>query len=159
MVLGADARRQRRRLVGGDAEPVHAGVDMQRRAAAPLVGGDEGVPFGQLQQAADHRPRVDVGKGGARARHQAVEHVERRLGRRRACAPRLVEIGDEEGLAAGAAERLGDRLDAAAVAVGLDDGGTFRRQRAVIERAPVVGKRGEIDRQHAAGFRFRRAGG
>ena len=38
VVFGADARRQRGGLVDRDAEPVHAGVDMQRGAAAPLVG-------------------------------------------------------------------------------------------------------------------------
>jgi hypothetical protein len=159
VVLRADARRQRRRFVGGDAEPVHAGVDVQRRAAVPLAGGDKSVPFGQFEQVPDHRPRTDVGEGGPGAGHQAVQDVEGRVRGGCARAPRLVEIGDEECPAAGADERLGDRPKPAAIAVGLDHRRAFRRQRAVAENAPVLGERREIDREHAAGFGGCRAGG
>ena len=37
VVLGADARRERGRFVHRNAEPVHAGVDMQRGAAVPIA--------------------------------------------------------------------------------------------------------------------------
>ena len=130
VVLGANARGERRRLVRGNAEPVHAGVDMQRRAAVPALRRAEGVPFGQFDQAADHRPRIDLGVAGGGAGQQAVEHVDRRLRHDRAQAARFGEIGHEEGLAAGAREPMRDRLEAAAIAVGLDDGGAFRRQSA-----------------------------
>ena len=92
VIFRADARRERRRFFGGNAEPVHAGVDMQRRAAVPLVGRAERVPLGELDQAADHRPRADVGEGRRRARQQTVEHVDRGVRRDGAHAPRLAEM-------------------------------------------------------------------
>ena len=97
--------------------------------------------------------------GCRRARQQAVEHIDRRLGRDRAHAPRLGQIGDEEGLAAGLAERGRDLLDAAAIGVGLDHGGAFRRHGAAAERAPVGVDGGEIDGEDAAGLGRGRAGG
>ncbi len=45
------------------AEPVHAGIDVQRRAPAPVVDGDERIPFGKLGRAVDDRPQIVVGKG------------------------------------------------------------------------------------------------
>ena len=159
MVFGADARRQRRRFIGGDAEPVHAGVDMQRSAAAPVIGGAEGVPFGELDQAADHRPRAQFGEGRRGAGHQAVEHVDRRLRRHGAGGGGFRQVGDEEGLAAGTRELAGDRLDAAAIAVGLDDGGAFGGRGAARQRAPIGFERAEIDGENAARMRRRRAGG
>ena len=56
----ADVGRDRRRLLDGEAEPVHAGVDVQRRAAGKAAGRDEVVPFGELDQAVDHRPRIGL---------------------------------------------------------------------------------------------------
>ena len=53
-----DVGRDRRRLFDGEAEPVHAGVDVQRRAAGETAGRDEVVPLGELDQAVDHRPRL-----------------------------------------------------------------------------------------------------
>ena len=159
VVLGADARRQRSGVVERDAEPVHAGVHMQRGAAAPLAGRHEGVPFRQLDHAADHRPRADVGVRCGGFRQQAVEHINRRLRRNATHPPRLGEIGDEESLATGFGERGRDLFDAAAIAVGLDHGGAFRRHGAASERAPVGFDGREIDGEDAARLRRRRAGG
>ena len=159
VVFRADARRERGGLVHRNAEPVHAGVDMQRGAAAPGMGRAESVPFRQFDHAADHRPHVDVGVGGSGARQQTVEHIDRRLRRRAAHLGGLGEIGDEEGLAAGARQPGGHLLDAAAVAVGLDHGGAFRRHDAVGQRAPIGFDGREIDGQDAARLRRRRAGG
>ena len=38
VVSALHARRDRRGLLDGEAEPVHAGVDMQRGAAVPVAG-------------------------------------------------------------------------------------------------------------------------
>ena len=58
VIFRANTRRQRCSFIGGDAEPVHAGVDVQRRAAMPLVRGAKRIPFGKFNQAADHRART-----------------------------------------------------------------------------------------------------
>ena len=127
VVLGADARRQGCRVVRRNAEPVHAGVDLQCRAAAPLRTGDKGVPFGQFDHAADHRAHAQFGIGRRGAGDQAVEHIDRGVGRGRAHAAGFRQVSDEVGLAAGARQRFRHRLDAAAIAIGLDDAGAFRR--------------------------------
>ena len=132
--LRANARGQGRRLVDRDAQSVHSGVDMQRGAAAPFIGCTESIPFGEFDQTSDHRTRLNVGKGGRRSRQQTVEHVDCRLRHDRAYATRFGQIGDEKRLAPGGCEHARYRLDAAAIAVGLDDGGAFRRHRA---SAPV----------------------
>ena len=63
VVFGLDARRDGGRLVDREAEPVHAGIDVQRGAAAPVAGGDERVPLGEFGRAVDHRPQIVVGEG------------------------------------------------------------------------------------------------
>ena len=40
------------------SETIHAGIDMQRRAAAPTRSGAKRVPLVELDAAADHRPQV-----------------------------------------------------------------------------------------------------
>ncbi len=76
VIFGADARRQSSCVIGRNAEPVHAGVDVQRRAAAPLCRGDEGIPFGQFDHAADHRPCAQLGIDRRRAGDDAIEHID-----------------------------------------------------------------------------------
>ena len=159
VVLGADARGKGGRFVRRDAEPVHAGVDMQRRAPLPAARGSESVPFGELDQAADYRPRRDPGEGGRGARHQAAQHIDRRVGRGLARARGFRQVGDEKGLAAAARQAMGDLIEPAAIAVGLDHGGAFGRGRAPRQRAPIGFQRAEIDGEDAAGFAGRRAGG
>ncbi len=131
---------------------------MQPGAAAPLMGGAEGVPFGEFDQAADHRPRAQIGEGRLGAGQQAVEHIDRRLRCDRAHAPRLAEIGDEKRLAAGLGEPDSHLFDAAAIAVGLDHRRAFRGHGAAAERAPIGFDGAKVDGQDAAGFRGRRAG-
>ena len=68
--LGAGQQRRRHGdVIGGHAQPVHAGIDMQRRRAAP------GVPPGRdLLQAAQHRHQIVRHQGRDRARHGAIQH-------------------------------------------------------------------------------------
>src|SRR5260370_642733 len=56
-----DARRDGDGLVDGGAEPVHAGIDVERRAATPFLGRDESVPLRKLGRAVDDRPQIVVG--------------------------------------------------------------------------------------------------
>ena len=145
-VIVAAARRELRRFVGGKAEPVHAGVDMQRGAAAPARCRAKRVPFVELGAAADHRPQVRVRVSRRGAGQQAVEHVDRRVRRdararaalRRGCATKNVSQP-----AFASAPR--DLLDAAAVAVGLDHRGALRAARRV-RRARASSRRSPRDR-------------
>ncbi len=152
-----DARRDGDRLLRRQAEPVHAGVDVQGGATAPIVRCDEGVPLGKLGRAVDHRPQIGLGDGRRRARHQAVEDVDDGVRRGRAHAAPFRDIGHEEGPAADLLECRHDPLDAAAIGVGLDHRGTFDRQGHAVEPLPVGGDGGQIDGEHAAGLRL--AGG
>ena len=117
----------------------------------------EGVPFGELAEIADHRPAIQFGEGRAGAREKAVEHIDRRGGRRCAGAPRLVQGGDEECLAACGGEGVGDRLDAAAIGVRLHDAGAFGRHAAAFQLAPVGDDGVEIDGEHTVRGRVERA--
>ena len=158
VVVRLHPRRQRGRLARGDAEAVHAGVDMQRRAAAPIVGGDEGIPFRKLGDAVDHRARVEFDERRAAARRETVEHIDDRLGRDRTHASRFGEIGDEKGLAAGLGELRRDRFEPAAIGVGLDHGGAIDGDDPARQRAPIDLDRREIDRERAAGLGLGRNG-
>ena len=66
---------------------------------------------------------------------------------------------DKECLAAGANERRGDLVDAAAIGIALDHGGAFARDDARAQRLVVGGNGAEVDGQRAAGLlrRGRRA--
>src|SRR6185369_9817626 len=65
---------------------------------------------------------------------------------------RFGQIGDEKRLAPAGREHARYRLDAATVAVGLDDGGTFRRHRVSAQFEPVGYDRAKINREDSAGF-------
>ena len=158
VILGLRARRQSRGFVRRNAEPAHAGVDMQRRAAAPGMGADEGVPFGKLGGRIDDRPGIDVDERVAPVRREAVEHIDVGLAGARAHRARFGNVGDKECLAAGLGERRGHRLKPQAIGIGLDHGGAFDGEKLALERAPIGLDRGEIDGQRAAGLRRCRGG-
>src|SRR6516225_12256753 len=58
MIFRLQARGDGNRLVRGDAEPVHAGVDVESGATAPVLDGDERIPFGKFGRAVDDRPQI-----------------------------------------------------------------------------------------------------
>ena len=70
-------RGERGRFLDGETEPVHAGIEMECRAAGqPLASGTR--PIREFHHAADHRPGVDLGVSRGRASgRDAVEHVDR----------------------------------------------------------------------------------
>ena len=110
VIAGVDARDDALRLRDRQAEPVHAGVDMNGRAAGPAGAAAEHVPFGELVEIADHGLAVDLGVGVAGVLEEAVEHIDRGRRHRGAHHARFIERGDEECLAAGAGQRARDRL-------------------------------------------------
>ena len=55
MIFRLQARSDGDRLVERDAEPVHAGIDVEGRAATPISGGDERIPFRKFGGAVDDR--------------------------------------------------------------------------------------------------------
>ena len=95
---------------------------------------------------------VDLGEGVAGVLEEAVEHIDaRRDGSGGAGGAGFIEGGDEERLAAGAGERARDRVEPAAIGVGLDHAGAFGRHRGLLELAPVGDDGVEIDGEHAGG--------
>ena len=137
MLLRLDAAGQCRCLLRIETEPVHPGIDVDGGAAVPVARGAEAIPFRQFDHAADHRPRIDVRIGRRRSGQQAVEDVDRRLRGNGAHLPRLGEIGDKKGAAAGGGKCPRHRLEPAAIGVRLDHGGAFDRRRLGIEDAPI----------------------
>ena len=131
------------------AEPVHAGIDVNGRAARPTRAAAEHVPFGEFVEVADHGLAVDPGVGLAGVLEEAVEHVDCGPRRRGANHAGLIEGGDEKRLAAGASKRARHLFGAAAIGIRLDDTGAFGRHRRLLELAPVGDDGVEIDRQHA----------
>ena len=149
---------ERGRFLDRQAEPVHAGIEMQGGATQPAARAAKRIPFDELGHGADHRPRVDRGIGGGAAGGNAVEHVNDRLGRGCAHLAGLGEMGDEECPAAVLGELGGHRLEAAAIGIRLHHGGAIGRHRALHQRAPVEDDGAEIDGQDAAGLQLRGTG-
>ena len=147
---GDDALRFRDR----QAEPVHAGVDMNGGAAGPAGAAAKHVPFGEFVEIADHGLAVDLGEGVAAVLEEAVEHIDRRRRHRGADDARFLQRGDEKRLAAGAGQRACDRLGAAAIGVGLDHAGAFGRHR---RSSPACAswRRWRRDRRSARRWRWR----
>ena len=136
-VIARACRRELPDLLGGKSKPVHAGIDMERGAAAPSALRAKRVPLVPARPIADHRPQVCLCKCRRGAGQDAVEHIDRRVGRNLARAARLGQVRDEEGPAPRFRQRARDLLDAAAVAVGLHHRGALRRRGTRSERAPV----------------------
>ena len=130
---------ERKPFLDTQAEPVHAGVDMDRgRAAGPTA-------HGRKRPIRRSRPGIR-GPGAVECRDSRRPcRAEGRSGRkssparRRGAPHRFRYVRDEEGLAAGAGKRGDDRLDAAAVGVGLDDGGAFGSGHALAQATPIGG--------------------
>ena len=139
----------RSRVQRFEAEPVHAGVEMQRARASPPALRGEGGPARELLLAADDR-REAVARIVRRFRSalEAVEHVDRRLGGQEpARRDPLAQMGDEEDARAGRPQRRRGLGEADPVSVGLDDGGAPPGRGAAGELAPVVGQRAKVDRE------------
>ena len=106
VIAGVDARDEALRFRKRQAEPVHAGVDVQRRAAGPAAAAAEGVPFGEFVEIADHRPARRCSAKAAplpgRSRRARRSPPSAAAARTRRASSR---VGDEERLAAGAGER------------------------------------------------------
>jgi hypothetical protein len=125
VIFGLRTWRQSRGFFRRNAEPVHAGVDVQRRAAAPVLLGDERIPFGEFSRAVDHRSRRHVDETGAVFGDEAAEDVNCGVARARAQPARFAQIGHKECLAAGLNELGRNLFEPEPIAVGLDDRAAF----------------------------------
>ena len=154
VVAGIDPRHDALRFRHAEAEPVHAGIDMNGGAPIPTGTPAKYVPLGELIEIADDRPCVDPGIGLAGVLEEAIEHVDR--GRRRyGCTDgcRFIQRGDKERLAPGIGERTGNGCGAATIGVRLDHAGTFRRYRGFLQLPPIGDDGVEVDRENAGGGR------
>ena len=131
-------------LAFGHAEAVHAGVDVDGGRHAPPARAAVGRPVARLRQAREHGAQIEARVVRLGAGQQAVEHVDGGAGLHLAGRAPLAQAGDEEGLAALAGERLGDRCQPQTVGVGLDDAGAFGPAGGLIEPRPVGAQGGEI---------------
>ena len=126
------------------------------------LGPGERRPALELRRAADRRREAEGDIVGERigVRLQPVQRIDARVGLRqqRPQALALADLGDEEDAAAGGVERRRDRLDAKAVAVGLDHRGAIARRGAARQLPPIVGQRRDVDGQDRRGVRLRRLG-
>ena len=124
------------RLVDGQAEPVHAGVDADGAGAVETALAAMARPQFDLLDAVEDRHQAGLDQRRRRHLVDAVENVD--VGPRRDPAHRdaFLGQGDEKRVAAGRQQRRHDLLRAEPVGVRLDDGGriwpvsTARRGRA-----------------------------
>lgn len=143
---------QRQRLLDPQAEPVHAGIDVERgRRRAVRRGG----PFEEFAAVAEDGAQAVGAKRLRMAGDQAVEHVDRRLRQDFPRGDALGEMRDEERPAARPPQGRGDRREAAAIGIGLHHGAALGLRGARPERTPIRGDRREIDRQTGAVARIR----
>ncbi|GJD59694.1 hypothetical protein IFDJLNFL_5625 [Methylobacterium dankookense] len=133
---------ERQRLGDREAEPVHAGIDVERRRQQPLR---ERRPFLDLGARAEDGAEVPPDEGRARPRRQAVQNVDHGLGQDGARRLALGEMGDEDGAAARPPQSGRDRGEAAAIGVCLEHGGARDARRLGAEATPVRDDRSEID--------------
>ena len=138
VIASLDARDDALRLGYRQAEPVHAGIDMDGGAARPAGAAAEHVPFGKFIEIADHGLAVDLRVGVAGVLEEAVEHIDRSRRHRSADHTGFIEGRDEKRLAAGCRKRAGDLRGAAAIGIRLDHPGAFGRNGCLLELAPVA---------------------
>jgi hypothetical protein len=68
------------RLLGAEAQPVHAGVDVDHRVERPVEALRGGAPGVELAEMVEHRRQAVLDEVGLGAGQQAVQHVDRVLG-------------------------------------------------------------------------------
>ena len=146
--------RERQGLVHGEAETVHAGIDVEGRREGPSGGLNQGGPFGQFLPAPEDRAQRVRGQGGAEAGQEAVQHVDRRVRQHAPGFQRLAQVCDEERPAPGRPQHGGDPGEAAAIGVRLDHGGAGRLRGFGGEPPPVLRDGRQVDGEAGAVGRF-----
>ena len=136
------ALRERSDVGRAKAEPVHAGIQMQQRAALA-------APTLDLLERVQHGPCLDLARARPRCPRARPRTRRSPLGRQRAQLARLGERRDEESAATLAQQAARDALDAEPIGIGLDDGGTIAGLRALAEHAEVARQSVEIDAQRS----------
>ena len=139
------------RLGDRQAEPVHAGVDVNGGAAGPAGAPAKHVPFGEFVEIADH----GLGSRSWRRRRRSSgrnrrAHRWRPIGSASRAARASSSVATKNVLQPAPRQRPRHRFGAAAIGVGLDHGGAFGRHRGLLELAPVGDDGVEIDGEDAA---------
>ena len=81
---------------GAEAQPVHAGVEMDHRVERPVEALGGGAPGVELAEMVEHRRQAVLDEVALGAGKQAVQHVDRVVGQDAAQRDGLVDVGDEE---------------------------------------------------------------
>ncbi len=143
---------QRPGLLEREAEPVHAGVDMDRAGMGNAVGAAKTFPDRHFAARIEHRDQARFGIGLSRlAAEQPAEHeypgVRAYLAHRAA----FLRPGDEKRVAARRGKRRHRLGDSQPVSVGLDHASRTRGWRQSRQRAVIVLQRAQVDRGERAG--------
>ena len=141
-------RRQPRHIVARQAEPGHAGIQMQqRRRRVARAALDKQLPARDLVQRAEHRRDGVRRERRLAARRQAVQHRQHDAGQMRAQRQRLAQMGHEEMPAALRQQPARHRHRTQPVAIRLDHRRDLAAGMAHPQRPPVGGHRAEVDGQ------------
>src|SRR4051794_5618090 len=125
VIAGLDPWNDALRIRDREAKPVHAGVDMNGRAALPAGAPAKYVPFGEFVEIANHGPGVDLGIGIAAILEETAKHIDGRGRHGSTRRTSFLQGRDKKCLAAGAGERTRNRIRAATIAVSLDHRSAF----------------------------------
>ena len=135
------------------AEPVHAGIDMQQRGQTTADAAGERGPAVDVAERAEHRQDVVFEVLAFAAGRRTVQGREHGPGQQRAEGYGLGQMGGEEVAASGRVQIRGDPGGAQAIGVGLDYRGNRAGRRTAAQQLPVGGDCGEVDVQDGGGVR------
>lgn len=137
------------RILCAEAQPVHAGVDMNDGVEWPLVTLGRRTPGIELAEMVEHRRQSVLDEIGFCPGEQAVQDVDRMLRQHAAQRNALVDMGDEELPAAFGGQAWPHNGSATAIGIGLEHAGTVDRPAlstpSIAQAAPVGGNRAHVD--------------
>ena len=137
----APARRQFGQIFGTEAQPVHAGIDMQHRIQGAASTGGGGGPAGDLGQASQHRDQAMGDQRGHGVGRRAVQHKDSGLGRQPAKGDAFLQPRHKKRIAAGFQQAGRDHGRAQAIGVGLDQRRHHSRAGQALEAFVIRGNR------------------
>ena len=140
------------RFVQGQAEAIHARIDVDRRSGR-CTAATMRRPFFDLGRGVEHRPEVMGDERIGAPLDEPGQHVDRRPARHAPDADAFLGERDEERPATRRRERPHHRLDAEPVGVGLHRRRRLGARRMPVEQRPVGRQRVEVDGQPRAGDR------
>jgi hypothetical protein len=133
-----------------EAEPVHAGVEVERRGQGLIAAEASDEPLLEHGHGVEHRhqPLADIER--RRAGEQPIEHEDVAVGHGRPEREALVGRCDKEEPRSSVVQCLADRHRADAIAIGLHRGAGEGAGRHLVESQPVALNSAEVDREPRA---------